>query len=106
MDANNRLLRNFARFTPFTRFHLLRSTCISHQYWISFKYLHYTIDDIHSTVDSRKGAMHTASPFRLILNDGFYYLLAFDDNEIRLLYLFWFQLYQLINSDSSIKQYH
>ena len=23
--------------------------------------------------------MHTASPFRLILNDGFYYLLAFDD---------------------------
>lgn len=46
---------------------------------ISFKYLHYTIDDIHSTVDSRKGTMHTASPFRLILNDGFYYLLAFDD---------------------------
>ena len=46
---------------------------------ISFKYLHYTIDDIHSSVDSRKGTLRTASPYRLILNDGFYYLLAFDD---------------------------
>ena len=46
---------------------------------ISFKYLHYTIDDIHSSVDSRKGALHTASPYRLILNDGYYYLLAYDD---------------------------
>lgn len=46
---------------------------------ISFKYLHHTIDEIHSAVDSRKGSMHKVSPFRLILNDGYYYLLAFDD---------------------------
>ena len=46
---------------------------------ISFKYLHYTIDDIHSTIDSRKGSLHIVSPFRLILNDGYYYLLAYDD---------------------------
>ena len=46
---------------------------------ISFKYLHYTIDDIHSTIDSRKGALHIVSPFRLVLNDGYYYLLAYDD---------------------------
>ena len=46
---------------------------------ISFKYLHYTISDIHASVDSRKGALHTASPYRLILNDGYYYLMAFDD---------------------------
>ncbi len=52
---------------------------------ISFNYLHYTINDIHSSVDSRKGSSHTVSPFRLILNDGYYYLLAYDDKpkEIR-----------------------
>ena len=52
---------------------------------ISFKYLHNTIDDIHSSVDSRKGTLRTVSPYRLILNDGFYYLLAYDDKhkEIR-----------------------
>ncbi len=48
---------------------------------ISFKYLHYTIDDIHSSVDSRKGSQHIVSPYRLILNDGYYYLLAFDDKK-------------------------
>ena len=52
---------------------------------ISFKYLHYHIDDLHSSVDARKGTVRKVSPFRLILNDGYYYLLAFDDQhqEIR-----------------------
>ncbi len=52
---------------------------------ISFKYLHYRIDDLHSSVDARKGTTRIVSPFHLILNDGYYYLLAFDDQhkEIR-----------------------
>ena len=52
---------------------------------ITFKYLHYRINDLHSSVDSRKGTIRKVSPFRLILNDGYYYLLAFDDKhkEIR-----------------------
>lgn len=52
---------------------------------ISFKYLHYRIDDLHSSVDARKGTTRTVSPYHLILNDGYYYLLAFDDKhkEIR-----------------------
>ena len=52
---------------------------------ISFKYLHYRIDDLHSSVDARKGTVRIVSPFHLILNDGYYYLLAFDDQhkEIR-----------------------
>lgn len=48
---------------------------------ISFLYLHHTIDEIHSSIDARKESLHTASPYRLILNDGFYYLFAFDDKE-------------------------
>ncbi len=52
---------------------------------ISFKYLHYRVDDLHTSVDARKGTIRKVSPFRLILNDGYYYLLAFDDQhkEIR-----------------------
>ena len=52
---------------------------------ISFKYLHYRIDDLHSSVDARKGTTRIVSPYHLILNDGYYYLLAFDDQhkEIR-----------------------
>ena len=30
-------------------------------------------------VERRKGAMYTVSPYKLLINDGNYYLLAFDD---------------------------
>jgi len=46
---------------------------------VSFKYLRYTIDDINASVDTRKGTTRIVSPYRLILNEGYYYLLAFDD---------------------------
>ncbi len=52
---------------------------------ISFKYLRYEIDGLHSSIDNRKANLRVVSPFHLILNDGYYYLLAFDDkyNDIR-----------------------
>ena len=46
---------------------------------ISFKYLKYSINDLNSQVERRQGATYTVSPFKLIINDGNYYLLAFDD---------------------------
>ena len=48
---------------------------------ISFKYLKYSIDDINNQVERRKGARYTVSPFQLLINDGNYYLLAFDDEK-------------------------
>ena len=46
---------------------------------ISFQYLKYTIDDLEKQTERRKGAKYTVSPYKLIINDGNYYLLAFDD---------------------------
>lgn len=52
---------------------------------ISFKYLHYSIDDVEQQVARRHGDTYVVSPFQLMINDGNYYLLAFSDRykEIR-----------------------
>ena len=46
---------------------------------ITFKYLKYSIDDIHHQIERRHGNRYKVSPYHLLINDGYYYLLAFDD---------------------------
>ena len=46
---------------------------------VSFHYLKYSISDINNQIERRQGAVYTVSPFKLIINDSNYYLLAFDD---------------------------
>lgn len=46
---------------------------------ITFKYQKYSIEDVSKTVDRRRGERYKVSPFRLLINDGNYYLLAYDD---------------------------
>lgn len=46
---------------------------------ISFKYMKHTIDDVNSMVEKYHGKLYKVIPFRLLINDGNYYLLAFDD---------------------------
>ena len=48
---------------------------------ITFKYLTYSIGDMRQQVERRKGASYTVSPFQLLINDGNYYLLAFDEQR-------------------------
>lgn len=48
---------------------------------ITFKYQKYTLDDVTKTVDRRRGQLYKVSPYRLLINDGNYYLLAFSDRE-------------------------
>ncbi len=52
---------------------------------ISFKYLKYTINDVSKQAERRQGQSYTVSPYKLLINDGNYYLLAFSDKfqEIR-----------------------
>lgn len=45
---------------------------------IGFRYQKYTLSDRSQQVDRRKGAEYIFSPYRLIINDGNYYLLAYD----------------------------
>lgn len=47
---------------------------------ITFKYLKYNINDVHTQVERRKGQAYKVSPYKLLINDGNYYLLAFDDH--------------------------
>lgn len=46
---------------------------------ISFQYMKYQIDDVHTQVERRKGALYVVSPYKLLINDGNYYLLAYSD---------------------------
>ncbi len=48
---------------------------------ISFKYLKYSISDTKKQVERRQGEKYVVSPFALLINDGNYYLLAFDDKS-------------------------
>jgi hypothetical protein len=47
---------------------------------ISFQYLKYSISDVGQQVERRKGQKYTVSPYKLLINDGNYYLLSFDDS--------------------------
>ena len=46
---------------------------------ITFKYLKYSISDMSQQVERKHGAKYVVSPFKLLINDGNYYLLSFDD---------------------------
>ena len=46
---------------------------------ITFKYLKYSLDSMGEQVERRQGAKYCVSPYQLLINDGNYYLLAFDD---------------------------
>lgn len=50
---------------------------------ITFKYLKHTISDVRQQVERRNGSVITVSPYKLIMNDGNYYLLAYDSKSKR-----------------------
>lgn len=52
---------------------------------ISFKYLKYTIDNVHRQAERRKGNTYIVSPYKLLISNGNYYLLAFADKEQKLI---------------------
>ncbi|MBQ9960781.1 MAG: WYL domain-containing protein [Firmicutes bacterium] len=52
---------------------------------ITFKYLKYSIDDLKSQVERRHGEKYKVSPYKLLINDANYYLLAFDDKKQKMM---------------------
>ena len=48
---------------------------------IKFKYLKYSIDDVGQQIERRRGETYTVNPFQLIINDGNYYLLAYNEQR-------------------------
>ena len=52
---------------------------------ISFKYLKYTIQDKNTQVERRKGTAYKVSPYKLLINEGNYYLLAYDGKKQKII---------------------
>lgn len=52
---------------------------------IKFKYLKYSLQSKGEQVERRKGADYILSPFRMVINDGNHYLLAFDSKKEKML---------------------
>lgn len=52
---------------------------------VSFQYLKYTMDDIRHQTTRRHGDTYKVSPYRLLINDSYYYLLAYDDKAQKML---------------------
>ena len=48
---------------------------------IAFHYQKYTIQDRTQQVDRRRGAIYKISPYKLIISDGYYYVLAWDSKK-------------------------
>ena len=48
---------------------------------ITFHYLQYSLTNMEKQVERRKGELYTVSPYKLLINDGNYYLLSFDDKK-------------------------
>jgi len=52
---------------------------------ISFKYVSHSVSNVRNQVERRQGARVTVSPYHLLINDGFYYLLAYNSDRNRML---------------------
>ena len=53
---------------------------------ISFKYLKHSISDVKNQVERRHGEKYIVNPFALLINDGNYYLLAFDEKKSKFIH--------------------
>lgn len=53
--------------------------------YIQFKYLKFTIQDLNQQVERRKGENYIVSPYKLLINDGNYYLLGKEDNKDKIM---------------------
>ena len=52
---------------------------------IRFKYLKYTIQNGVKRAERRSGAWYIVSPYKLLISDGFYYLMGFDEKMKKIL---------------------
>lgn len=75
--SNKSVMNNIGTLNEAMRESTKDSPHVKHK--ISFKYLRYNINDVNNQAERRQGQKYIASPFKLLINDGNYYLLAFSD---------------------------
>ena len=75
--SNKAVMNNISTINDAMRKSTKDSPHVKHK--ISFKYLRYNINDVSKQAERRQGQKYIVSPFKLLINDGNYYLLAFSD---------------------------
>ena len=75
--SNKAVVNNISTLNEAMRDETKDSPHVKHK--ISFKYLRYNINDVNKQAERRQGQKYIVSPFKLLINDGNYYLLAFSD---------------------------
>ena len=81
--SNDAVLRNIPLITDAMSKELDGEKHIPEQ--ISFKYVSFNVSNVRNQVVRRQGERVTVSPYHLLINDGFYYLLAYNSARKRML---------------------
>ena len=81
--SNDAVLRNIPLITDAISNELDGEKHIPEQ--ISFKYVSFNVSNVRNQVERRQGERVTVSPYHLLINDGFYYLLAYNSARKRML---------------------
>lgn len=80
--SNNAVLKNIPLITDAMSKEMDGQKHIPEQ--ISFKYVSYNVSNVHNQVERHSGSRITVSPYHLLINDGFYYLLAYHSDRNRM----------------------
>ena len=54
---------------------------IRHKHQISFKYVSYAFGNLHIQVERRSGKVNIAHPYKLLIDNGFFYVLTYDGKK-------------------------
>ncbi len=80
--SNDAVLRNIPLITDAMSKELDGEKHIPEQ--ISFKYVSFSVSNVRNQVERKQGLRVTVSPYHLLINDGFYYLLAYNSQRKRM----------------------
>ncbi len=59
------------------------NSAIRNKHQISFQYLTYSFDNLHTQIERRSGAKYVCNPYKLLIDNGFFYVLTYNENDKR-----------------------
>lgn len=57
------------------------NSAIRHRHKITFKYLSYSFSNMHTQVERRSGKPYTAEPYKMLIDNGFFYLMTYNGKK-------------------------
>ncbi len=59
------------------------NSAIRNKRQISFQYLTYAFENMHTQVERRSGKPYVCNPYKMLIDNGFFYVLTYDENDRR-----------------------